>query len=241
MKVLILSDIHANLEALEEVFKFVKEDIDFDEIVILGDYVDYGPNPNEVIEFIKDLKGTFLLGNHDNALLDRSERNMFSDLALKCSLWTEKVIKPENLEFIRKLKPSYRINDILFVHASPVDPLWHYVHSFEDAYEVFRSSQARIIFVGHTHVPSYFVKYGNRVSGGYITAKYAKIKLLDDARYIINPGSVGQPRDGIPLASFGIYDDEKREFSWFRIPYPNDITKRKIIEYNLPVALVSYL
>ncbi len=244
MRILLLSDIHANFEALESVFGFLRDsNVSYDRVVCLGDYVDYGPDPNEVIDFLKNRGGNmvFLLGNHDKALIDSGERNFFGDLALKCSLWTEKVISRENVEFIRGLKPTYRMEDILFVHASPLDPVWHYVYNEKDAYDVFKGSSARVIFVGHTHIPLYFAKSGTKIAGGVIWGRYATLKLIENMRYIINPGSVGQSRDGINAATFGIYDTDEREFRWFRIDYPREITKRKILERGLPSSLLFYI
>jgi Predicted phosphoesterase len=242
MRYLILSDIHANLEALEGIFDFIrKSGISYDKIVVLGDYVDYGPNPNEVIEFFKEKNGIFLLGNHDYALINNGERMYFGDLALKCNLWTEREIKRENLEFLKNLSPKYKDGDILFIHASPIDPIWHYVHDFEDANEVFKRSRERIVFVGHTHVPSFFARVGDRLGGGYIFAEYSKIRLLENGRYIINPGAVGQPRDGIKTANFGIFDIKEGSFEWFRVFVDFERTKRKILDAGLPKGLIAYL
>ncbi len=242
MKTLLLSDIHGNLEALNAVFDFLKSNnIVWDKVVCLGDYVDYGPNPNEVIEIIKGLNGLCLLGNHDKALIDKGEREYFSDVALKCSLWTESVIKPDNLEFLKNLSPSHKDDEILFIHASPVNPIWHYVYDYKDAEEVFKYSREKIIFLGHTHIPSYFCRYNARLYGGYVSAEYMKLKLFDNARYIINPGSVGQSRDGIKLATFGIFDKKDMIFEWFRIPYDSYKTKEKILKEGLPKTLLAYL
>jgi len=242
MRYLILSDIHANLEALKGIFDFIeKNDIKYDRLVVLGDYVDYGPNPNEVIEFFKGKEGIFLLGNHDYALINKGEREYFGEIALKCNLWTERELKRENLEFLKTLPPKHKEGDILFTHASPLDPIWHYVHDFEDAREVFKISRERVIFVGHTHIPSFFAKVGDRIGGGYIFAGYAKIKLVEGGKYIINPGAVGQPRDGIKTANFGLFDIKENTFEWFRIFVDFEETKRKILELGLPRGLLSYL
>lgn len=242
MKILLLSDIHGNLEALNAVFDFLNNNrIVWDKLVCLGDYVDYGPNPNEVIEIVKGLSGLYLLGNHDKALIDKIEREYFSDVALRCSIWTEKVIKSDNLEFLKNLSPYHKDEGILFIHASPVNPIWHYVYDYNDADEVFKSSREKIIFLGHTHIPSYFCRYNAKLYGGYVAAEYMKLKLLDNARYIINPGSVGQSRDGIKLATFGIFDKKDMTFEWFRIPYDAHKTKEKILKEGLPKTLLTYL
>ncbi len=242
MRYLLLSDAHANLEALEGIFDFIsKNRINYDKLVFLGDYVDYGPNPNEVIEFFREKDGIFLLGNHDYALIRKEERQHFGDIALKCNIWTEGKIKPENLDFLKTLSPKHKEGDVLFIHASPLDPIWHYVHDFEDANEVFKRSRERIIFVGHTHIPSFFAKVGEKIGGGYIFSEYAKIRLFENGRYIINPGALGQPRDGIKTANFGIFDLKEGTFEWFRVFVDFEATKRKILNAGLPKGLLNYL
>lgn len=242
MRILLLSDIHGNLEALNAVIDFLRNNgINWDMVVCLGDYVDYGPNPNEVIDIVKGLSGLCILGNHDKALIDKGEREYFGDIALQCSFWTERILRSDNLEFLRGLKPYHRDGELLFVHASPINPIWHYVYDYEDADEVFKHSREKIIFVGHTHIPSYFCRFNTRLYGGYIAAEYMKLKLLDNAKYIINPGSVGQSRDGIKLATFGIFDKNNMTFEWFRIPYNSEKTKEKILKNGLPKNLLTYL
>ncbi len=241
MRTLLLSDIHANWWALEAVLGFLKrEGIGYDRLVILGDYVDYGTRPNEVIEWSKENCDLCLLGNHDAALLDPRERDYFSDLAYTCSVWTEKVVKPENREFLKGLRPALKEGDVLYAHAAPDDPLWRYIFTVDDAYRAFGATGARIIFVGHTHVPSYFARHRTTVMGGQVVSDRMEMRLLPSVRYIINPGAVGQPRDGLRGASFGIYDDEKPSFTWYRVEYDLTPLKEDIERVGLPMSLLSY-
>ncbi len=241
MRTLILSDVHANWWALKAVLDFLeRENIRYDRIVSLGDYVDYGTRPNEVIEWFRGKCDICLLGNHDAALINPEERNYFSDLAYTCSVWTEKVIKPENLNFIRNLRPLAREGDVLYVHAAPDDPIWKYIFDPTDATRSFSSTDARLIFVGHTHVPSYFARYRTVVVGGQVVSDRMKMRFLPSVRYIVNPGSVGQPRDGLGGASFGIYDDEEPSFTWYRVDYDLSNLKKEIGEAGLPMSLLSY-
>ncbi len=241
MRTLVLSDVHANLFALEAVLNFLKEKgIGYDRVVSLGDYVDYGTRPNEVIEWFRENCDLCLLGNHDAALLDGRERRYFSDLASACSLWTERVIKEENRRFIGSLRPIFREDSVLYVHAAPGDPIWQYIFNVDEASQAFRNTNAQVIFVGHTHVPSYFARYKNVVVGGQVVSDHVKMRLLPSVRYIINPGSVGQPRDGLGGASFGIYDPSEPSFTWYRVEYDISPLKREIEENGLPKALLSY-
>jgi len=241
VRYLILSDVHANWIALEAVLDFLKRNsIEYDRVISLGDYVDYGPHPNEVIEWFKENCGICLLGNHDEALLNPSSRRHFSDLAYRCSAWTERHIHPNSLNFLKGLKPVLRRDGVTYVHAAPSDPLWMYIFTLEDAALAFRDDSARIIFVGHTHVPSYFARSKNGVVGGQVVGRSMRMEFMPGVRYIINPGSVGQPRDRLPGASFGIYDEDDNSFTWYRVDYDIDKLKREIKEVGLPMALMGY-
>jgi len=227
---------------LEAVLAFLRgRGLRYDDVVILGDYVDYGTRPNEVIEWARENCSLCLLGNHDAALLNPSERRYFSDLALKCSLWTEKVIKPENLRFLSRLRPASRRGDIFHSHGSPADPLWGYVFSDEDARKALRSSSgAKIVLLGHTHIPSYFAGAKGQIFSGHVVGEEFSIKLMPSVRYVINPGSVGQPRDGLGGASFGILDSEEGRFTWYRVDYDITPLKDEIRRAGLPMSLLNY-
>ncbi len=220
---------------------FVKErGITYDEVVGLGDYVDYGTRPNEVVEWFRENSGMNLLGNHDVALFEGGHRDYFSDLALRCSLWTESVIKEENLEFLKTLPPIIRGRNITYTHASPTDPLWDYVVGVVEAERAFRADGADVIFVGHTHIPSYFFWHRGQVGGSRVVAQQMTVKLTPGIRYIINPGSVGQPRDGLGGASFGVFDSEEMTFTWYRVDYDISPLRDEVKRAGLPLSLLSY-
>jgi len=233
----IFSDIHANLEAMEAVFKvFQKESVD--SYFCVGDVVGYGANPHECIEIVKDLKAPCVAGNHDWAVIDRLDTRYFNPVAKTAVVWTRGAISPEDKGFLESLQLVYKNNDFILVHGTLQEALYfHYLVEEEEAKRMFALMDRPICFVGHTHVPGIFVQHKQRV--GFVF--HSKLKLDSGIKYIINVGSVGQPRDGNPMASYCIYDTEDNSIAIKRVSYNIAEAQRKIIEVGLPPFLAHRL
>jgi predicted phosphodiesterase len=231
----IISDIHANLEALEVCLNEIDK-IKPDRLICLGDLVDYCAQPNEVTSIIKQRCDVVILGNHDEAQFDFSVSDSFSANAHISSVYTRKVLKKEYIEYFKELLYSHSENDLLFVHASPHLPeRYRYVLDAESAKINFESFDEKVCFIGHSHVPIIF-----ELDEGNIAEKEL-IKLDGSCRYIINVGSVGQPRDGNPKLSFGVFDSEKLEYKLIRLDYNIKSASDKILNEGLPDFLAMRL
>jgi predicted phosphodiesterase len=240
MKIGIISDIHSNFEAISSVLKNTKE---IDEFICLGDIVGYGPDPNDCIEKIRDLNCRCVAGNHDFAAAGKLDINYFNDTARTAILWTSFQLKKENLNFLKSLKKIVKLkNNVIAVHGSPQNPLLEYILDKTTAISIFSKYSFKILFVGHSHLSGYFsfnennkqVDYKNLSNGGYID-------ISKNKRYIINCGSVGQPRDGNSQASYGIYDLKYNTINIYRVSYPVHLTQDKIINAGLPRSLADRL
>jgi predicted phosphodiesterase len=241
VRYLILSDMHGNWEAFERVLERAALET-YDQVLILGDLVGYGAAPNEVVEAVRALSGAILVrGNHDKVVsgVDRGEN--FNHVALAAARWTSEQLRPDNLRFVTELPtgPAEIGPRAVICHGSPLDED-AYVFSDYDAFEIFSGVAADLIFFGHTHVPSLFAfsRYGIEVA---VLRGDGTLRLSKGVRYLINPGSIGQPRDRDPRASFMIYDDEALELRWFRVEYPIDRAQRRILEAGLPSILAERL
>jgi diadenosine tetraphosphatase ApaH/serine/threonine PP2A family protein phosphatase len=229
MRVAIISDIHSNLEALQKALEIIDEK-KVEEIVCLGDLVGYGANPNECVELTRKRASRILLGNHDQAAFDLSQTEHFNRHARTAAYWTNQTLTQENLEFLKSLPFQHVIDDLTFVHASPRDPeQWEYVFSAHEAKTNFESFQTRICFVGHTHIPGVFPE----------DLKMQKSKVVRENRYIINVGSVGQPRDGNWKLSFGIFDTSAWTYDLIRSEYDVQTASEKIVAADLPRFLAD--
>lgn len=247
MRILILSDIHGNIDALEACLAVVPA---CDTVANLGDVVGYGAAPNEVVERARPLGDIFVRGNHDRAaggLMSLDEFNAVAGMAL---LWTQQTLTPENREWIRDLPrgPITDANwhDIQFVHGSPFDED-EYVLNAPAAEIIVDNSPFRITFFGHTHMAG---GYGLRrrelieIEFPYPERKKMTqhtIKLDKGARYIINPGSIGQPRDGDPRAAFAVYDAAEDTVTFHRVPYDIPKAQQRILAAKLPERLAKRL
>jgi diadenosine tetraphosphatase ApaH/serine/threonine PP2A family protein phosphatase len=234
----IISDIHANLEALEACLTEINK-IKPDRIVCLGDLVDYCAQPNEVVEIIKTSCDVVILGNHDEAQFNHRLADGFSENAYISSVHTRKIIDSKHIEYFKTLPYSYSeksAGGLLFVHASPRNPeMYSYVLKTDSARLNFKSFDEKVCFIGHSHLPVIFEKKDDKIS---ITEPG---KLSPGSRYIINPGSVGQPRDGDPRLSFGLFDTEKFEFTLVRLEYDVKSASEKILKEGLPESLAMRL
>jgi diadenosine tetraphosphatase ApaH/serine/threonine PP2A family protein phosphatase len=239
VRYLVISDIHANLEALEAVLDAASGE--YDAVLSLGDQVGYGPNPNEVIERVLALEPEHsLVGNHDLAALGDLDLALFNPFAREAAEWTARQLRPEFKAQLKALQPQVASNQFELFHASPRDPVWEYMESAWQGPPNFEIMGSDLAMVGHTHVPRIF-----RASQGRVTVFEPDpdevVPLISGERLIINPGGVGQPRDGDPRASFAIYDVSAQTITFRRVPYEIEVTQRKIHEAGLPQILAERL
>jgi len=240
MRIAILSDIHGNLEAFESVLIEVSKR-KVDKIICLGDLIDYGPNPNEVVEISKREFDIIVMGNHDYAVIDENIIKEFSVIARSSMLWTLSVLNEENKIFISSLKLEEFLKDIYIVHACPKFPLdWTYILTINDAKVYFNYVNNWITLIGHTHIPAIFKKDFSKIEH-IIPEPFEVYELNEKCQYFLNPGSVGQPRDRDYRASFGILDLNKLTFEIIKVDYDIQKTKRKILESDLPQILAYRL
>ena len=249
MRLLILSDIHSNLEALDACLGAAEA---YDSFVNLGDTVGYGADPNAVIERVRPYGGLTVRGNHDHAVLDAKEAETFNPIAAEAVQWTRAKLAPENLAWLREVPPGPvyepELAGVQFVHGSPAGED-DYIQSEFSARAAFAASSAQVIFFGHTHVQSAVKHWKERIQviPPWYALKRGKAERCDfpleedETRYLINPGSVGQPRDGDWRAAYAIYDSDKHHVSFWRAPYDVELTKQKIIGAGLPYRLASRL
>lgn len=247
MRILILSDIHANLEALEACLKAAPE---HERVFNLGDIVGYGADPNEVTEQARALDSVFVRGNHDKACSGIISLDEFNPVAGMAALWTRERLTPDNLEFLSGLPqgPLSPIANLQCVHGSPSDED-EYVFMARDAYSILDQAPVPLIFFGHTHVQGAWWIDDTMESEGAIEPKYPSAKgaqrfilpLKETAKYLVNPGSVGQPRDGDSRAAFLVYDTEAPSITFHRVPYDIERAQKKIVSAGLPERLATRL
>jgi diadenosine tetraphosphatase ApaH/serine/threonine PP2A family protein phosphatase len=239
LKHLIFSDVHGNLEALEAVFSH-GESAGIEFYICLGDIIGYGANPNECVEAVRGLSSCACVkGNHDAAVVDPLERSFFHSVALEGVRFTEATLSDENRKFIEELPYVYTSNGLFIaVHASPYKPeAWEYVLDQGGAKRAFGATPHQIAFIGHSHTPVVFRDDGRaeRLLPG------DQLEIEKEVRYVVNVGSVGQPRDGNPDASFLIFDDKKLTAKIVRVEYDRKKAAEKILKAGLPPVLAERL
>lgn len=245
MRYLVLSDMHGNWDAFAAVLRKVRRKR-FDATLVLGDLVGYGAGPNQVVEAVKNLEGTVFVvrGNHDKVVAELEDGSNFNQPALAAARWTTERLTPANLRYVRDmpLGPLAIDNDLHICHGSPLDED-SYVFSIYDAYEIFTNyPDAQVIFFGHTHIPSRFVLHDKgTIEVAVVQGESETLKLEEGKRYLLNPGSIGQPRDRDPRASFVIYDDETRTVRWQRVEYAIAKAQERIERSGLPKVLADRL
>jgi len=233
----IFSDIHSNLEALETVLDAYKKE-NIDTYFCLGDIIAYATDVNECIEKVKNLNCVTITGNHEWGCLNKLGLDYFNDLAAEAITWTKPKLKSENRNYLESLNLIYQDKDFTLVHGSLNNSEeFHYIFDEKDAQKTFDLLETNVCFVGHTHRAGFFVKEEGLIS--YTTQPVLKIERLK--KYIVNAGSVGQPRDRDPRASFCIYDTQKQEIEIKRIDYPIKKTYDKIVKAGLPIFLAERL
>lgn len=235
----ILSDIHGNLEALEVVLRKLDG---CDRWICLGDIVGYGPNPNECCERVRALNAVCVHGNHDLAALGHYDITWFNDWAAAAIVWTQEQLTEENRAFLQSVPAMQVVNDEAFdftvVHGSPRDPAEEYITSAREANAIFARLTTPLCLVGHTHVAEYYVKAKGALTCDRVSmTSGGLISLEENHHYIVNCGSVGQPRDRNPQVSCGLLDTQARCIEIFRLDYLIDITQRKIQAEGLPDLL----
>ncbi len=238
MRTLVLSDIHANLVALEAVLDAAGQ---WDRVWFLGDLIGYGPNPNECIERLRDLGPLALSGNHDWAVLDKLDTDEFNDDARKLVRWTRHELTAENRAYLETLPPLHVEAPFTLAHASPRHPVWEYILDLQTASENFGHFQTPVCLVGHSHIPALFLLDEAAAELSFYLVGESETVELNLGRLIINPGSVGQPRDGDPRASFAILDDEAQTWTLHRVAYDIAETQRRMRAHKMPSRLIERL
>jgi len=233
MRVAVISDIHANLHALEAVAESIEREAP-DEVWCLGDLVGYGPQPNACCAWVAAGTHVCLAGNHDLGVLDKLDLADFSPDAAAAAEWTRATLAADARAYLDALASSAEREGVGLYHASPRDPVWEYVLTWEAARDAIEDSGAEFTLVGHSHVPLAIVD-GRGAIGGH-AAGGTELDLVG-GRWLINPGSVGQPRDGDPRAAFLVLDLDARRAEFHRVEYPIEYTQREIAAAGLPPVL----
>ncbi len=232
MRVLVISDIHANFDALQTV---MKDSGDVDQVWCLGDLVGYGPQPNECVELVRNLEDLVCIkGNHDLAASGEIDISLFNSEAKESMLWHQNNLSKENIKFLKELPEKVEVNGVTLTHGSPRNPMWEYIlepYIARINYEYFKTD---LCLVGHSHQPMIsswnaedgVLEWGPPPAGTTITLHN---------RMIINPGSVGQPRDSDPRAAYAIYTTGLRRFEFRRVAYDVNAVQQKILKLELPL------
>ena len=243
MRYLILSDMHANWHAFEAVLRRARRKR-IDAVLVLGDLVGYGAAPNQVVEAVRKLGPRLFTvrGNHDKVVSGIDTGANFNQTALTAAQWTTTRLTPANLRYVRDLPqgPIQIEPGLAICHGSPLDEDT-YVFSDVDAWEIFSNFQMSVTFFGHTHIPSLFSLEGRMLGVRALRGRTGTVYLQPNGRYLVNPGSIGQPRDRDPRASYMTYDSERRIVRWHRIEYPIAEAQRRIRKAGLPGSLADRL
>ena len=239
VRVAIISDIHGNWHALEAVLADAARE-EPDEIWCLGDVVGYGPQPNRCTSETQAHAQLCLVGNHDLAALGRLDLSDFSPDAATSARWTADELSADARDYLEPLEPKGERNGVEVFHASPRDPVWEYILSEAAARAALDATRSQIVLVGHSHIPiALLLSNGGTLAGGL--AKGGSELELTEGRWLLNPGSVGQPRDGDPRAAYLLLDFERNHAHFRRVPYDVEATQAEIREHGLPEALAARL
>lgn len=237
MRVLIISDIHGNLTALETV---LADAGDYDSVWCLGDLVGYGPDPNECVARVRELPNlTCLMGNHDKAAIGEIDVNAFNTDARLAVSWTQRALSDASRRYLATLPERIVYGDYTLVHASPSKPIWEYILDRNIAARNFNHFDTLYCLVGHTHIPVMYV-YGE-YNTLELRPAYDDLLQFSNERLIVNPGSVGQPRDSNPDAAYALLDLETNQWEYRRVPYDIAETQRRMETTSLPARLRARL
>jgi predicted phosphodiesterase len=236
VRIAVISDIHGNLHALEAVLESI--DADAPETVwCLGDLVGYGPRPNRCCALVAERAELCLIGNHDLGVLGRLDLDEFSPDAAVSARWTAEVLSDESRAYLEPLEPQAVREDVELYHASPRDPIWEYVLSPQVAAASLAATEAPLVLVGHSHVP---LRYGWEQQALALCEEGTQVDLARE-RWLLNPGSVGQPRDGDARAAYMLLDLDAKHAEFRRVRYEVEKTQAEIRERGLPETLAERL
>lgn len=238
MKWAILSDVHGNLEAFRAVIADLRAE-GAERIAFLGDAVGYGADPEECLQLLEELAEIIVAGNHDYGAVGLTDVSYFNPAAKAAILWTGRKLPEERKSYLRRLPLVRQVGDISFIHATPHEPgEWNYILTLPEAEEGFQAMSGELVFIGHSHAPVILAKRGRERVNAY---KKGEAVLEKGVRYIINIGSIGQPRDRNPHAAYGLYDEAGRNYRLKRVPYDIQTAQQKIIRAGLPPSLAHRL
>ncbi len=239
MNVLLLSDIHSNLPALEAVLQNAEAHFEITETWVLGDLVGYGPHPAECLSLLSSIPAIAVAGNHDLAVAGVISTEVFNPLAAAAVSWTQSVLDDTYLDQLRALPTRLERHGITLVHGSPRDPIWEYIIDAGAANQALDDVETRGLAVGHTHVPVIFKRPANDAESDQ--SADPGWRSLRGSKYMVNPGSVGQPRDGNPKACYAVLDLDRDSIAHRRVEYDHELTARQIREAGLPTFLADRL
>jgi len=238
MRWAILSDVHGNLESFRAVIEDLRGE-KVERVAYLGDVVGYGADPNDCLTLLEGLTDWVVAGNHDYGSIGLTDIDVFNPSARSAILWTRDQLLPENRIYLRNLLLRRQIGEITFVHATPNQPEdWNYIFTFPEAEEAFQSLTGGLAFIGHSHRPLILAK---EKDSEVRVIDHEEVILESGIRYIINVGSVGQPRDGHPEAAYGLYDETVKAYRLKRVDYDVATAQKKIIKAGLPSFLAQRL
>lgn len=240
MRYAVLSDVHGNLEALQIVLADVSRERP-DICLCLGDIVGYGPDPNECVARVQGLGGPVIAGNHDLAAVGALDTSAFSPLARAAIEWTIGVVSEETRRWLGALPDRLEVPDFLAVHGSPRDPIEEYILDLPTSLAIFSEHPFSLCLVGHSHVPGAFILEADGTVSARSLPVGEGVRLAPSSRHIVNVGSVGQPRDGDPRASYLLLDTGERTVTLRRLPYPIAATQEKMTARGLPIQLAQRL
>jgi predicted phosphodiesterase len=236
VRIAVISDIHGNLHALEAVLESIASDAP-ETVWCLGDLVGYGPRPNRCCALVAERAELCLIGNHDLGVLSRLDLGEFAPDAATSARWTAEVLSDESRAYLESLQPQLVREDVELYHASPRDPIWEYVLSPDVAVASLAATSAPLVLVGHSHVP---LRYGWEQQTLALCEDGTQVDLAGE-RWLLNPGSVGQPRDGDQRAAYLLLDFDLKRAEFKRVRYPIEKTQAEIRERGLPEALAERL
>lgn len=240
MRYAIIADIHANLAAFMAVLVDIERKGEAEEVWCLGDVVGYGPDPHQCIELLRQTNHVCVAGNHDWAAIGKTDTSEFNPDAATACHWTAQQLTSEDKQYLKSLPLVIKKDNFTLVHGSPREPVWEYLLSTSSAKENFAYFKSQFCLVGHSHVPLVF-RYGETGACSFSQFSTDVKLVLAKSRLIINPGAVGQPRDGDPRASYAIYDSETKLVRLYRVTYDISATQARMMEHRLPMRLVSRL
>jgi diadenosine tetraphosphatase ApaH/serine/threonine PP2A family protein phosphatase len=243
MKLAIFADLHANKEATEAVWAHA-QDQGIDQVILLGDYVDYGADPAWVVDFCRDLvkQGALAVrGNHDDALSPETTSNM-ADHVLPTLQWTQAQLNDDQRQWLQSLPLTAELGDCLFAHANVHDPAhWEYLHGRMEASRSLFASEHRYVFCGHVHEPCLYHLSPTGKSGEFSPIEGTPMPLSPARRWLAIPGSLGQPRDGNPAACYATFDTDKGVLTYFRVPYDQEMAAHHVLTSGMPATVAQAL